>query len=83
MNAPYEDLTFEKALDELKTIVQILEKGDKPLEESLALFERGVGLLNFCSKKLDEVERRVELLIKDQEGLPFLKKVDEEGDLSV
>lgn len=66
--ADMEELTFEQALEELKSIVQALEKGDSPLEESLALFEKGVGLVGFCSRKLDEVEKKVEVLLKDQEG---------------
>ena len=60
--------TFEEALEELKSIVQALERGDKTLEDSLGLFEKGVGLITFCSKKLDEVEKKVEQLVKDQEG---------------
>lgn len=60
--------TFEEALEELKSIVQTLERGDKTLEDSLGLFEKGVGLISFCSKKLDEVEKKVEQLVKDQEG---------------
>lgn len=63
-----EEPTFESALEELKSIVQALEKGDRSLEESLLLFEKGVGLITFCSRKLDEVERRVELLVKTQGG---------------
>jgi exodeoxyribonuclease VII small subunit len=60
--------TFEQALEELKSIVQMLEKGDRSLEESLGLFVKGIGLISFCSKKLDEVERKVEQLVTDQEG---------------
>ncbi len=63
-----EEPTFESSLEELKSIVQALEKGDRPLEESLLLFEKGVGLITFCSRKLDEVERKVELLVKTQGG---------------
>jgi exodeoxyribonuclease VII small subunit len=63
-----EEPTFENALEELKSIVQTLEKGDRPLEESLLLFEKGIGLITFCSRKLDEVESKVELLVKTQGG---------------
>jgi exodeoxyribonuclease VII small subunit len=63
------ELTFEQALEELKSIVQALEKGDRNLEDSLSLFEKGIGLIAFCSKKLDEVEKKIEQLVKNQEGV--------------
>ena len=53
---------FESALAELETIVKTLEDGDLALEKSLALFERGVQLSRFCHAKLEEAERRVEIL---------------------
>ena len=63
-----EKQTFEQALEELKSIVQTLEQADRPLAESLQLFERGINLVNLCSGKLDEVEKKVEMLIKNQQG---------------
>ena len=53
---------FESAIAELETIVKQLEEGDLALEKSLALFERGVQLSRFCHAKLEEAERRVEIL---------------------
>lgn len=53
---------FESAIAELETIVKTLEDGDLALEKSLALFERGVALSRFCHAKLEEAERRVEIL---------------------
>ena len=53
---------FESAIAELETIVKTLEDGDLALEKSLALFERGVTLSRFCHGKLEEAERRVEIL---------------------
>jgi exodeoxyribonuclease VII small subunit len=53
---------FESAIAELETIVKTLEEGDLALEKSLALFERGVQLSRFCHAKLEEAERRVEIL---------------------
>ena len=53
---------FETAIAELETIVSTLEQGDLALEQSLALFERGVQLSRFCHSKLEEAERRVEIL---------------------
>ncbi len=63
-----EEIRFEEALEELRNIVQTLERGEKPLEEALALFERGIALVSTCSKKLDEVEHKVEMLIRNQAG---------------
>jgi exodeoxyribonuclease VII small subunit len=59
---------FEAALKELEQIVEQLEAGDLPLEQSLALFEQGVRLSRDCQKRLDEAERRVEILLKDEDG---------------
>jgi exodeoxyribonuclease VII small subunit len=53
---------FESAIAELETIVRQLEEGDLALEKSLALFERGVQLSRFCHARLEEAERRVEIL---------------------
>ena len=53
---------FESAIAELETIVKQLEEGDLALEKSLALFERGVQLSRFCHTRLEEAERRVEVL---------------------
>jgi exodeoxyribonuclease VII small subunit len=60
MDATIKD--FESAIAELETIVKTLEEGDLALEKSLALFERGVQLSRFCHSKLEEAERRVEIL---------------------
>jgi exodeoxyribonuclease VII small subunit len=53
---------FESAIAELESIVKTLEDGDLALETSLALFERGVQLSRFCHSRLEEAERRVEIL---------------------
>lgn len=53
---------FESAIAELESIVKTLEEGDQVLEKSLALFERGVQLSRFCHAKLEEAERRIEIL---------------------
>lgn len=57
---------FEKALDRLEKIVGKLETGDLALEEALKLFEEGTQITRFCSTKLDEAERKVEILLKDK-----------------
>jgi exodeoxyribonuclease VII small subunit len=62
------NLTFEKALAELESIVAKLEKGGISLNESLALFEKGVKMSRFLKGELDKAERKVEILLKDEKG---------------
>ena len=57
---PIEELTFEQAFAELEESVRALERGDLPLEESLALFERGQQLAAYCGKMLDSAELKIE-----------------------
>ena len=74
---------FEAALEELEQVVEQLESGDLSLEDSLAAFEKGVGLVKLCNEKLTEVEKKVELLVKDKEGKFQLKPFEsgaEEGE---
>ena len=59
---------FEEALRELEEIVNRLEQGDLPLEEALTLFEEGVRLSRSCHTKLDEAQKRVEIVLKDESG---------------
>ncbi|OGD12373.1 MAG: exodeoxyribonuclease VII small subunit [Candidatus Aminicenantes bacterium RBG_13_62_12] len=59
---------FEKALADLEMIVGKLEKGDLPLNESLALFEKGIKLARFLRQELGRAEKKVEILLKDEEG---------------
>ncbi len=67
-NEQHEPASFEAALKELEGIVKRLESGEAKLEESLGLFERGIKLSRFCSQKLEEAERKIELLVKDARG---------------
>jgi exodeoxyribonuclease VII small subunit len=60
---------FEKALSDLEEVVAKLEKGGTPLNESLALFEKGVKLARFLRGELDKAERKVEILLKDEKGV--------------
>jgi exodeoxyribonuclease VII small subunit len=60
--------SFEDSLKKLEAIVEHLEKGDLPLEESLKLFEEGVGLSAACKKELDAAEGKVQMLIKQRDG---------------
>ena len=60
--------TFESSLGELERIVRKLEDGEMSLEESLKLFEDGVKLSRECQQRLDQAERRIEVLLKDSDG---------------
>ena len=71
---------FEEALQKLEAIVAKMEEGDLPLEEALKAFEEGVKLAKFCTGKLDEAERKVEKLIRDQTGKIQTTPFSEEGD---
>jgi len=62
------NMTFEKALADLEEIVAKLEKGGISLNESLALFEKGVKLARFLREELDKAERKIEILLKDEKG---------------
>jgi exodeoxyribonuclease VII small subunit len=62
------ELPFEKALAELETIVQRLEKGDVALEESIQIYERGEALKRRCETLLREAEARVEKITRDASG---------------
>ena len=59
---------FEEAIKELEEIVGKLERGDASLDESLKLFEEGIGLAQFCQKTLDTAEKKVSVLIENQNG---------------
>jgi exodeoxyribonuclease VII small subunit len=69
-NADVTKLTFEKALAELEQIVQRLERGDVPLEESVAIYERGEALKRRCEELLRQAEARVEKITLDASGKP-------------
>jgi len=60
-------LSYEEAVKQLEEIVQILEKGDIPLDKSLELFQKGVELSAYCARKLDETEKKIVKLI-DADG---------------
>ncbi len=58
------ELKFEEMMGKLEEIVDSLESGDMPLDESLKKYEEGVKLLRLCRKRLDETKRKVEILVK-------------------
>lgn len=63
-------LTFEQGIARLEEIVALLERGDAPLADSLALFEEGTKLITSCSKQLDQAEQKVVKLMKGADGTP-------------
>jgi exodeoxyribonuclease VII small subunit len=71
---------FEKAFQQLEKIVQRLESEELPLDESLQLFEEGIRLSRFCNQKLEEVEKKIELILADAKGQPITEPFEmEEG----
>lgn len=60
--------SFEEAITELEYIVNEMEKGELTLEESIEFFQRGIELSKYCSKRLDEIEKKISVLIEDEEG---------------
>ena len=58
--------TFEQSITRLEEVVKLLEQGDAPLDDALALFEEGTTLIKVCSKMLDEAEQKVTLLTKGE-----------------
>ncbi|HWO43383.1 MAG TPA: exodeoxyribonuclease VII small subunit [Candidatus Eisenbacteria bacterium] len=75
---------FETALEELTQIVEELEAGELSLEDSLAAFEKGVALVQYCHQKLTQVEKKIEVLVRDKNGRlelkPFEPPPEENGD---
>jgi len=69
---------FEAALARLEELVKELEQGDLPLEQSLKLFEEGIKLSRICNRRLEDAERRVEILLKDEAGNVVAQPFDEE-----
>jgi exodeoxyribonuclease VII small subunit len=63
-----ENKSFEDAMLELEQIVSVLEKGDVALEDSITNFQHGIELSRYCSKKLDEAEKKISILLQDEEG---------------
>jgi len=71
---------FEKAFQQLEKIVQRLESEELPIDESLQLFEEGIRLSRFCNQKLEEVEKKIELILADAKGQPRIEPFEPEDD---
>jgi exodeoxyribonuclease VII small subunit len=65
--------SFEAALKRLEEVLEALEHGNLDLEAAMRSFEEGVGLVKYCHERLNEVEQRVELLLKDEAGKFFTR----------
>lgn len=72
-----QEISFEKALGRLEAIVSKMETGSLSLEKMMQYFEEGMNLVKFCSKKLNEVERKIEILVK-KEGQTVLEPFEPE-----
>jgi len=70
------DKSFEGAMLELEQIVSKLEKGDIALEESITNFGQGIELSRYCASKLDEAEKKISILLADEEGNLIEKDFD-------
>ena len=73
---------FETSLEELERIVRELEQGELTLEKSLELFEQGVKLSRECQERLNQAERRIEILMRDNQGRAVVRPFDPESELS-
>ena len=72
---------FETSLEELERIVRELEQGELTLEKSLELFEQGVKLSRECQERLTQAERRIEILMRDNQGRAAVRPFDPESEL--
>ena len=68
MTKKSENRSFEEAMTRLEAIIGILESGGSGLDESIAAFEEGVGLLKYCNERLGEAEQKVRILIEGESG---------------
>ena len=75
-DTPVEEMSFEDAMRELEKVVSDLERGDVPLEKSIALYERGAQLKQRCQTKLKEAEEKVALITQEGDGNLGLKPAD-------
>ncbi|WP_028610445.1 exodeoxyribonuclease VII small subunit [Paenibacillus harenae] len=77
------ELSFEQAMERLDLIVSKLENGDVPLETAIELFQEGMKLSQLCGGKLEQVERKIELLIESEQGFqkkPFASVNEDKGE---
>ncbi len=70
-------LKFEAAIKQIEIIVEKLENNEIELDEAIKLFEQGFELCNFCSKKLDEAKKKIQILVDSKNGEKELQDFDE------
>lgn len=78
-----QQLSFEEAMERLEAIVGRLENGDVPLETAIELFQEGMKLSQLCGSKLEQVERKIEVLIETENGYqkkPFAPSNEDRGE---
>ena len=76
-------ISFEEAMERLESIVSKLESGDVPLETAIDLFQEGMQLSQLCGSKLEQVERKIEMLIETENGIqrkPFAAANEDRGE---
>lgn len=73
---------FEQAFRKLETIVGKLEQEELSLDDSLKLFEEGIGLSRYCHTRLEEIEKKIETILADAKGDPVVRELDGSDDLS-
>ncbi len=72
-------MKYEEAIENLEAITEKLEQGNLPLEEALQNFEAGMNLISFCEKKLEEAEKKIQVLIKEKNKIKLRKWKTEES----
>lgn len=77
-DTPIKDMSFEDALKELEAIVQRLERGDAPLEESIAIYQRGASLKAHCEGKLKDAQLKVEKIVLSPDGSAHTESFDQD-----
>ena len=79
MSAKGKEPTFEEALAALESVVSKLESGETKLEDAIRLFEEGMRLSGICQKRLDEADRKIEILLRKPEGIA--RESEDESDV--
>ena len=74
-----QELSFEEALEQLEEIVSKMESGELALDENMSKFEEGMKLAKFCTDKLGETEKKVEILLKSAEGEEEWEEIEQSG----
>jgi exodeoxyribonuclease VII small subunit len=75
-------INFEQAMEQLEKIVAQLESGDVPLEQAIELYQEGMRLSHLCGQKLEQVEKKIEMLVEGEAGIsrkPFQAALEDKG----